>query len=56
VSIAVYCVHHLGLQETPSQITGSVALRHWESSRNIRPTVVLFGNSAGEEAECARMT
>ena len=48
------CVNHLGLQETPSQITGSVALRHCKSSRTIRPTVVPFGNSAREESGMRR--
>jgi hypothetical protein len=46
----VLCINHLGLQETPSRITGSVALRYCKSSRTIRPTVVPFGNSAREEA------
>lgn len=43
------CVNHLGLQETLPRITGSGALRHYKSSRTIRPTVVPFGNSAREE-------
>ena len=44
------CVNYLGLQETPSQITGSMALSHCKSSRSIRATGVPFGNSAREEA------